>query len=125
MQNQNMADQFAGWPPAALACGRRLTLAYLSVRTTVTMGGVAGGLSPVFLTSFSVVTVVVPPGVDIFVSVLVDCRVGTADDAQRNHAEANDRCQNAFHVQILRLRIDTAARRIQSETDSAPCSKIV
>jgi hypothetical protein len=31
-----------------------------------------GGLSPVCLTSFSVVTVVVPPGVVIFVSCLVD-----------------------------------------------------
>ena len=35
-------------------------------------GVVAGGLSPVFLTSLSVVIVVVPPGVAIFNSCLVD-----------------------------------------------------
>lgn len=35
-------------------------------------GLVAGGSSPVVLTSFSTVIVVVPPGVEIFVSCLVD-----------------------------------------------------
>jgi hypothetical protein len=37
----------------------------------VNYGLPGGGLSPVFLTSFSVVTVVVPPGVEIFVSCLM------------------------------------------------------
>ncbi len=51
---------------------RRLTLFLPHRSYRRHLGLVAGGLSPVFLTSFSVVTFVVPPGVDIFVSLFVD-----------------------------------------------------
>jgi hypothetical protein len=38
MQNLNLTEQFEGWPPAALPCGRRLTLAYVSGRTIAIKG---------------------------------------------------------------------------------------
>jgi hypothetical protein len=87
-------------------------------QTSAHPGYSVGGLSPVFVTSFSTVTVVVPPGVETFTSLEVDDFSEHPTAPSESKLSTKTEAKNCFIFLLFQLNIFDPAASTRSQPDS-------